>query len=409
MRLSSIGWLVLLGTGCSGTGSNTSDAQPVDAAPDAAPDATAIVPGPLITIRALGTPPALIAYRDGLTAAWQTPATTSTGYEMMVHGPYIASSTCDDRRDNITTFQIARTPDDDRTLSIQCGLAIGPLVHVTGQMVQPGEVTVGHTASSSSTPNWSFDIPVEPGTHDVFAMTADRVEIRRDVAIAGSIALTPAFDVDAAGADRVATAFSISGAAPGELTTVLPAVQTAHGFALLDVPLTGDPAKQKLVPPSLLRPSEFHKLSIAAGVLAPSGPPSATRRVLRRWSDGQSTSFALPPTLGAIAYEAANGTLVASWSAAPEFYLVQGVARSLLSSGRRLRSIAVDASKQFIEASQPSLPFDVDIPGFKSDWRVDYSKEYTRELTMLISRGATPDERDESTITETVNLGQPPV
>jgi hypothetical protein len=275
-------------------------------------------------------------------------------------------------------------------------------------MVQPGEITVGHTASSSSTPNWTFDIPVEPGTHDVFAMTADRVQIRRDLVIAADTALTPAFDVDTAGADRVATPLSVSGATPGEFTSVLASVQTAHGFALLDVPLSGDPAKQKLVPPSLLGPSELHKLSITASVLTPAGPPRATRRMLRRWSDGQSTSFTLPPKLGPIAYEAVDDTLVARWSTAPEFYLVTGIVRSFVPSGRRLRSIAVEASERFIDASAPSLAFDVDIPGFKPAWRVDYSHEYTRELTTLTSRGATSDERDESSVTETVNLGQLP-
>jgi len=405
MRLSSIGWLVMLGTGCGGNSASTPDAQSVDAAPDE-PDAT---PEVKITIRAFGTPPALIAYRDGLDGEWQTPAATSTGYEMIVHGPYIVSYTCDDGQDHIATSQIGRTPDDDRDPFVQCGLIVRTLVHVTGQMVQPGTVTVGHTSASSRTPNWSFDVSVEPGTHDVFAVTADRVAIRRDVVITAATALTPALDVVADGTDLVATPFSVSGATAGEDTSLLTSVQTAHAFVLLLDPSLGDPAMQKVVPRSLLAPSEFHKVSISTAALAPSGPPRTTRRVLRRWSDGQSTSFTLPLKLGPIAYTTASGALVATWSTAPDFSLVEGVVSSRVPSTGKRRSIFVQASKHFIDASAPSLRFDVDMPGFQPGWRVDYAKEYVRELTTFTSRGATSDERDESNIAETVNVGQLPI
>ncbi len=251
-------------------------------------------------------------------------------------------------------------------------------------------------------------IAVDPGTHDVFAVTADRVQIRRDVVVAAASALTPAFDVDADGMNLVATSFSVSGAAANEDTSLLTSVQTAHAFVLLTEPSFGDPSKQKVVPKSLLAASEFHKVSISAGVSAANGQPQATRRLLRRWSDGQSTSFTLPPTPGPIAYAPANGALVATWSTLPDFDLVGGVVRSLAPSTGRRRSIGVEASKRFIDASAANLRFDVGIPGFQPAWTVDYTKEYTRELTTLTSRGATSDERDESNISETVNLGQFP-
>lgn len=405
MRLSSIGLVVILGTGCGGNSASTPDAQSVDAALDAMPPN----PGTKITIRAVATAPVLIAYRDGLGGDWQTPAATSTGYEMTVHGPYILSSTCDDGHDRISTFQVARTPEDDGNPFVQCGTTAGTLVHVTGQMVQPGRVWVGHTSSSSTTPNWSFDIPVEPGTHDVFAITADRVQIRRDVVITAASTLTPAFDVDVGGMDLVATPFSVSGAAANEDPSLLTSVQTAHAFVVLVEPAVGDPSMQKVVPSSLLTASEFHKVSILAGATAANGLPQATRRVFRRWSDGQSTSFTLPPRLGPITYATANGALVATWSTVPDFDLAGGAVRSLVPSTGRFRSIAVQATRRFIDASAANLRFDVDIPGFKPAWTVDYVREYTRELTTTTIRGATSDERDESSVSETVNLGQPPI
>jgi hypothetical protein len=403
-RLSIWSVVVTIGTGCGGHPASSPDAESsVDAAIDASGPATEIA------IALSGMAPALIAYRDGVNGAWQTPAATSTGYEMTVHGPYVMSYTCERPNDTVATRQVAGAPDDARDLFAGCNFTPGPTVHVIGQMVQPGSVAVGGTSRLSTAANWSFDIAVEPSTYDVIASTADRIEIRRGVAIAGATSLTPAFDLEANGTDLVVTPFTVTGAASDDRLSQLTALATARGFAILPDPSFGDLAMQRAVPRTSLVDVEFHKLLISAVAFPPTGgSPDATRRVRRRWNQGQSTAFALPPRLGPVSYADSNGTLVATWSTVPDFYSVQGLVESHAANGTKFHTISVEASKRFIDATAANIRFDVDIPGFKSQWHVDYTKEYTREITTFTSRGTTTDDRDEVAASQTVNAGQPP-
>jgi hypothetical protein len=402
---------VLIVAGCGDEPAERPDAAPVPPPPDAAVDATDAPPpddGVTITVERFGTAPTLIAYRDGVTAAWQTPTTTATGYEIKVHGPYVLSSTCAGGN-SISTSQVARTPDDARAIFVGCGLTTGPTVRVTGQMVQPGSVTIGGARQSSATPNWSFDLLVAPGTHEVIGLTADGIELRRDVAIAEATALTPAIDVAARGVALVDAPFAVSGALPDEELRQSNALQTTHAFALLEDPSFGELDKQKAVPTSLLRENEFHKLLISAFAFAPQGGAGTTRRVRRRWNPGQASSFALPDLLGPIAYAVTSGTLVATWSTVPEFFEIEGSVLAHTADFGVFWSINMTASKRFIDASSASITFDVAIPGYKPEWRIDYAKEHTRSVTTLTSRGATRDDRDESSASETANAGLLPV
>jgi hypothetical protein len=404
-RLSIWSVVMTICTGCGGHSASSPDAEPSG---DAAIDASG--PATKIAIALSGMAPALIAYRDGVNGAWQTPAATSTGYEMTVHGPYVMSYTCERPNDNVATHQVARTPEDDaRDLFAGCNFTPGPTVHVIGQMVQPGSVAVGGTPQRSTAANWSFDIAVEPSTYDVIASTADRIEIRRGLAIAGATSLTPAFDLEANGTDLVVTPFTVTGAASDDRLSQATALATARGFAMLPDDSFGDLAMQRAVPRTSLVDGEFHKLLISAFAFSPTaGSPDATRRVRRRWNQGQSTAFALPPRLGPVSYADSNGTLVATWSTVPDFYGVQGLVESHAANGTKVHKISVEASKRFIDATAANLRFEVDIPGFKSQWRLDYTKEYTREITTLTSRGETMDDRDEVVASQTVNAGQPP-
>src|SRR5215467_11320791 len=62
--------------------------------PDGAPPDMA--PATTITITT-GRPAALVAFRDGGTAPWQTATMkTPTSFEVQVHGPYLVSVVCND-------------------------------------------------------------------------------------------------------------------------------------------------------------------------------------------------------------------------------------------------------------------------------------------------------------------------
>lgn len=332
--------------------------------------------GPAVSITiSTVAPPALVAYRDGLAGAWRAAAQTSaTAFEAEVRGPYVVTVVCaDPATGGALTAQLARTPDDERALEWACAAAAPVRSAVTGGMAQAGRVQIDDAVQTSATDGWGFTLRARDGTYDLLARTADRVALRRGIAVSGAIAVSPPLDLAQEGAPLVDVAFTATNAAPTEtLTASVHLDRTAPGSPL-SVYL-GPPAMAKVAPDALLLPSDAQSVSVQAT----SGP--ALRALRRPFRVGGDTAYTLPPALGGVQWEATSGALAVSWTAAPDFdHLSLSAGGS--SDGTRRQSILLDMSARFVaDTGSARAALDTDIPGYQPEWRVDLARGHSRQL-----------------------------
>src|SRR5262249_3135857 len=137
--------------------------------PDAMPDASG-VPHTITLHVPLEDTLALLAFRDGVDAPWQTPtATAPRRYEIVVHGPYTVDSLCASG----ATLQQSFTPDDTADVAVACLLGSPQPAgsHVTGSLVQAGTIAIRRTGQIVAAAGLQFDLVVPDGTYDVIART----------------------------------------------------------------------------------------------------------------------------------------------------------------------------------------------------------------------------------------------
>jgi hypothetical protein len=345
-----------------------------------------------ITVSTVRAPEA-IAFRDGLDGEWQTPTPTTTGtYKIDVHGPYVVSVVCKAGGDFlVTTQQIARTPEDERNLDMEC--AELPLLNssVTGKMVQPGSIGLGGALDSSDTANWSFNFATTDGTFDLIAFSDARIAIRRDVAVTGT-ADVGTLDVDQQGVPLVPVALTVSNAAGAETTEAQVLIETpSTDSAYVHI---GAPASAKIAPDELLSATTKQSVTMVAW-----GDHSA-RSVRRDFGAGDPTAFTLPAALEGVQFETSSGKLVATWSALPEHDKIR-VAVYGSSADNNACDHELEVSQRFAAATgATSASLDTDIPGYLPAWRPDLGREYLRE--MLVERERT-GERSSSDVFRLMN------
>ncbi len=327
---------------------------------------TTDAPGDGVTIKVdtQGTTFDLVAYNDA--GAWQMATPSGSGFDLLVHGPYVLAAVCG------TPTYYARTPSDPQTIMISCEKQPPTMFNVTGQMVQAGEVGVGPDVDESADPNWSFTVPVTAGTYNVAALSTDRVEIRRDVAVSGALALTPAFDVATNGVALVATPFTIVNTTPQENHNASVTLRSTHGDMTV---FNGPTARVKVLPPDVMTNGEVLSVALSAA------SATASRTLRRDWHPGDSTSFTLPPALDKVQYTASNGNLVAMLPELPAAFDLATL--SVRSSGSTLMQF----TRAYVDAVH-MLTFDQSVPGFQDAWKLDFSKPYTATLEVQRTDGA---------------------
>jgi hypothetical protein len=378
--------LLILVTACGGSSSRPDAGPDVDAPPDTPP-----LPGEAIIVET-DLAPSLIAYRDGASGWKPAKMIDADTFELDVHGPYIVTVACDDGAGNITTWQAARTPDDERELFLPCFPPFGDSFRVTGTMVQAGAVTAGFATDRSTTPNWAFDVPVDGGTTDLFAFDANSIVGRRDLVVTADTAITPPLDVSQ-GTALVATPLTATNATPAETVNASVNITTANATS---APLfRGSAALTKVAPASFLRASDRQN----ATVFARQG--LANRAVRRaRFRPGDPTEFTLPGAIGPVTYEAGTNLRV-TWSTLPEYDIVEIALDAFSEDFTTFFFHDVEISPAYIAATgTQTMTVDTDIPGYKPAWRIDYTKEYFRSTVALALR---PTEIATSAISENVN------
>ncbi|MDQ3337067.1 MAG: hypothetical protein M4D80_18040 [Myxococcota bacterium] len=350
------------------------------------------LPGSAITVET-DLAPSLIAYRDGAGGWKPAKVIDADTFELDVHGPYIVTVACDDGDGNITTWQVARTPDDDRELFLPCFAAFGATFDVTGTMVQAGAVTAGFSTDRSTTASWSFDVRVDPGTTDLFAFDANSIVSRRDLAVTADTAITPPLDVSQ-GTALVATPLVATNATAAE--TVSASISITTGNATFAPLFRGAAAQTKVAPTDFLRLTDRQSATVSAR------QGLASRAVRRaRFRAGDPTDFTLPGPIGPVAYAQAGTNLEVTWSTLPEHDIVEITLDAFTEDFTTFFFHDVEISPAYIAATgTKTMTIDTDIPGYKPTWRIDYAKEYFRSA---MARALRPSEIATSSINELVN------
>jgi hypothetical protein len=375
--------LLVLITACGGSSSQP-DAGDIDAPPDAPQG-----PGTAITVET-DAAPSLIAYRDGA-GAWKPAKTIDVDtFELDVHGPYIVTVACDDGVGNITTWQTASTPDDDRELFMSCASFFDASVALTGTMLQAGSVTASFFTDSSSAANWAFDLPIEAGVPDVIAFDANRILGRRDLTVTGDTAITPALDLTQ-GSTLVAAPLVATNAAATETVNASINITTKNAtFVRL---FRGAPAQTKVVPPGFLNLGERQSALVAAST------GLGSRSIRRTFRAGDPTDFTLPASLGAVSYAQPGANLQITWSTLPEHDIVDIYVDAFSEDFTTYTFHYLEISAAYIVATgATTMTLDTEIPGYKPEWRVDYTKEYYRSVSAY-------DFRDGETATSSTSEG----
>lgn len=358
---------------------------------------------PLITIRS-DQAPALVAFRDGIDAPWQTATRkTPTTFEAEVHGPYLVTVVCEDPTTGRSrTLQVARTPDDARYLALSCGLTAPgepPSEQVvTGHMVQAGLVQLGSSRATSDVADWDFQLSASNRSYDLIAATAERIAVRRAVEVDGDLVVTPPIDVAAEGTALVGVAFTAPNATPEETLVVSVDLATSRTPVPVHV-YVGPAATAKTVRDSALLATDTQRVAVRAT------HGGALRELRRPFLIDRDTEYALPEPLGGVLWAIEHGQLSTRWTTLPPLDHLEMSARRSADDGTEIATHDLDMSPRFLaETGTTHIAIDTELPGYKPAWRIDVTGSYTCELTathQMVDALAT------SSVTEAVNVPAP--
>jgi hypothetical protein len=342
--------------------------------------------------------PALVAVRDGLDGTWQ-PATmkSPTTFEAVVHGPYMITVVCEDiAAGDFTTLQVARTPDDEGDDTFQCDFSFPAAHEITGRMVQAGRIQIGEGIDTSATGNWDFNAGTRAGTYDLMARDNNRIVLRRGVTVAGPVALTPPIDIVQEGTVLANTAFTVTNAMANETVVASVHLDKAAPSTPFGIYL-GPIGTAKAVPESLLTSTDKQSASLQGTV------GNELRALRRPFRVGGDTAFTLPAPLGGVQWEQA-ANLSVSWTTMPELTSFGVSAFAATANPVRVQSHRLNMTPSFMAATGITrATIDTDIAGYKPEWRINFTREYTRDL--FVQRVAN-SEIASNILSETMNVGQ---
>jgi hypothetical protein len=326
------------------------DQPPVLVEPDAPDDPIDPTPN-TVFVQTFGDSPAFIRYRTG-GGEWLEPIDTGDGYELEIGDDFELIAVCESELGVDIGIELG-TAAEVGTTYLPCftPLPSESPIAVTGTMVQPGTVIMEDTADSTD-PDWSFELSVRAGIHDLVAASDTHVAIRRAVSVGAPLAL-PAVDVAAEGAPFVTRAFTTDVAADAIQTSVL--WFTPQSMIMLP-PTPG--ATAKLPPLSLLDPADSRYIALDTR------SARTYRSIYVRDDAGAPTDLAFLPALDpANVVFTADG---AQWTGS----LPAGAAELVGYSFSTFASIHARASSGWT-AARGKLAIDTDIPGFRPEWRFD--------------------------------------
>jgi hypothetical protein len=279
------------------------------------------------------------------------------------------------------TWQTARTLDDSHDLAF-CGNP--PPEHtVTGHMVQPGSVQIGDSSDRSTVPDWDFSIPVPTGSFDLAATSTDAITVRRGLAIAGDLAVTPPIDLTQEGTALVDVAFTATNATSEETTQASVALFTATTPFLPARVFLGPLATAKVAPDAALIASDTQTVSVRGFSFSGTSVQRNPFRAFRHpFHVGGDTAFTLPPALDGVQWSVTGDELTMQWAALPAFTAFVESVGGNAAGGTTPVNYLVDLSPRFLAATRlHRFTIDTHLPGFLPAWTIDLTGFYNRDLT----------------------------
>jgi hypothetical protein len=357
--------------------------------PSQLPDAPADVP---FTIRVISAQaPVLVAFRDGLDAAWQA-ATPGTSVDVVVHRSYTVAVVCEEP-DAWRTWQFAGYPGfGGGTVTTPCAPA--PVRHkVTGHAARAGAVYFGGTSAQSTVDDWSFELAVPAGTYDLIATSKlgvspadDRIVVRRAIAVADDVALASTIDVDSEGSAMAHVALTSATPPPadgGESLSAVVALQPSGSPASAQI-YEGPAAGAPLAPQAVLTAGDVQTATLEAVKVDATTGNVAARGLRRSFRIGDATAFALPSGIGDPVWRADPAQLSVALPERPDVDLLQVFATGTAADGKAA-IYQLDLSSTYLLSTNVAHPtLDTVVPDYQAAWRIDVSKAYS--LTIAASR-----------------------
>ena len=338
------------------------------AGPDArGRDAAVFVPGPnLVTIDVTEDTTDVMYRNDGKGPWGLADKISATEYQIHVTDAYEVIIACGQEWRGETELHGRTFADGDRDF-LFCLLppttARLPVATITGQMQQPGVVTLGNDVQESAIGPWNYALSAYPGTYDLLALdNSYRIAIRRDQSITGDTTL-PSLDLSSEGTPVIERSFSVFAPETGETIDISTLLFTAT--TLLGISGTDHSIRE--VPPSLLVGSDEQFLDVYADA-------AETRRGAFG-PIGARNDVELMPLLSRSAFVYSvpdNNALRADFKTLPAF-------TSLRISLYDVRSAQhAEYTKAWFETMGRSY-FQLDVPPeFDPTWRVSLRPEYYR-------------------------------
>lgn len=359
----------------------------------------AINPLTRITISA-DVAPALVAVREGVNGPWRTPTqVTPQTFHARVLGPFTVLAVCPDPVSPFFVQMFSRTPQDGPLVEVFCGFPDpGQDRQVSGSMVQPGSISFNDRRVSSTSPGWSFQTSTPAGTYDLVASSADRVAVRRNIAVSNNLTL-PTIDLALEGTPLLPNPITLTNPVPGEQSEAVVFLMTPGTQPQAQIS-RGLPGAAKIAPDSVLAAGEDQEVSVRSTFADET--TSILRSTRRPIHSGGNSTFSLRQLFTNLQYVIdGRGELVARWGArAPIDFL------SFTISDAEGRILWLDATSRYLEATRArQLSFAINAPGFRPEWKVDVTTSYYfRDVFASSTTGATvPGERWGLTISELAN------
>lgn len=316
-----------------------------DGDPKQLPDAPPVLRLP-IDFRIRGEAPHLLAIRDMPDGAWTVLPTNTTGmYVTEGTERHQIATVCGAPGRFITHLEMRRRSDDDPFMFCFNGETPDPTLAVTGQMLQPGQVSMNGSDESTTAP-WTFDLVAPAGPQDLVAFGDSLALVRSNIEVTAAT-IIPTIDLAQGGEAYVNTTAIISNRESDEMTQTKLTVFIENGLA--EITRSGSTLRE--LPASLLS-NGFQFGTVA--VLTPT-----TRRDASIDGSGVDNVTLLPRLSGIIFAE-----LGATWTTLPA-----ATASATYSMFSRTNGLTVAVSKQYLGADT-ELSIALDIPGYDAGWHV---------------------------------------
>ncbi len=329
-------------------------------------------PGPYsIQVTVVGAP-AMIAYRDS-GGVWRDAGAGELpgNYVLDVHGAYTLALTCSDMTGFDTVVQ-SRTVDDGDSLFVYCdghSTALPSSNHITGQMLQPGSVSMYDFQQSLTAP-WSFSLAVPPNASELVAIGNGKALIERDLQAPGQLPLLP-IDIDRAGTPLQSVPLALDGMIGQESITTEVDLYGPDNVAFGPV-VEGTTAQA--LPSSLLASNDLLDLYITTTTA-----DGRFSRAVDSWFDGPQTQFTLMPTLDGVTIDGATAT----WSALPPHTAVS--LDLVTQSATTYSAERISATQAWLDATGTTeLALPTDMPRrFQQAWTIDPSSVHDASFTAV--------------------------